>query len=61
MIRKIGDKNVELYKFTSNDLGFDLYSRDQSDCVVNGHSVPKSSADQARPLKGMDLFGGDSE
>lgn len=24
MIRKLGDRNVELYKFTAEDLGFDL-------------------------------------
>lgn len=61
MIRKLGDKSVELYKYTSTELGFDLYSKDRSDCVVDNHSISKSSIDKSSSLKGMDLFGGDSE
>ena len=43
MIRKLGDRNVELYKFTAEDLGFDLYSRNKSDPVEDNHLAPKTS------------------
>lgn len=59
MIRKLGDRNVELYKFTAEDLGFDLYSRNKSDPVEDIHLAPKSNTGHSGSLEDMDLFGGD--
>lgn len=59
MIRKLGDRNVELYKFTAEDLGFDLYSRNKSDPVEDHHLAPKSNTGHSGSLEDMDLFGGD--
>lgn len=59
MIRKLGDRNVELYKFTAEDLGFDLYSRNKSDSVEDNHLAPKSNTGHSGSLEDMDLFGGD--
>lgn len=59
MIRKLGDRNVELYKFTAEDLGFDLYSRNKFDPVEDNHLAPKSSTGHSGSLEDMDLFGGD--
>lgn len=59
MIRKLGDRNVELYKFTAEDLGFDLYSRNKSDPVEDTHLAPKSNTGHSGSLEDMDLFGGD--
>lgn len=58
MIRKMGDRNVELYKFTAEDLGFDLYRRNKSDPEDN-HLAPKSNTGHSGSLEDMDLFGGD--
>ncbi len=52
-------RNVELYKFTAEDLGFDLYSRNKSDPVEDNHLAPKSSTGHSGSLEDMDLFGGD--
>lgn len=59
MIRKLGDRNVELYKFTAEDLGFDLYSRNKSNPVEDNHLAPKPNTGHSRSLEDMDLFGGD--
>lgn len=59
MIRKLGDRNVELYKFTAEDLGFDLYSRNKSDPVEDNYLAPKSNTGHSGSLEDMDLFGGD--
>ena len=59
MIRKLGDRNVELYKFTAEDLGFDLYSRNKFDPAEVNYLAPKPNTGHSRSLEDMDLFGGD--
>lgn len=55
----MGDRNVELYKFTAEDLGFDLYSRNKSDPAEDNYLTPKPNTGHSRSLEDMDLFGGD--
>ena len=53
---KLRDRNVELYKFTAEDLGFDLYSRNKSVPVDENDLAPKSSTGHSGSLEDMDLF-----